>query len=600
MKEYDIRIRLKELTGSDGSFSLKDPVFYCAVKKALRKSGANPESSGDIVILKRSFDFRPGREPAVELKLSIGLGRRSASSGRIVPVNTNRMQPVIAGFGPAGIFCGLTLARAGLRPVILERGNDIDGRTEKVKRYWETGIIDENTNVQFGEGGAGAYSDGKLTTLVREKNRLGREVLETFVEFGAPEDILIDSHPHIGTDLLRNVVKNIRNEIIRLGGTVLFGAKLTGIGASGGSICRAVYETETGTSEIRTDAVFLAIGHGARDTFRMLLSSGISLSPKPMAVGFRIEHPQSLIDHIQYGEYAPLMSKKYPAIYKLSSRLAKSADISVPVAAGNPQAGQGNIRSAFTFCMCPGGYVVNASSEAGGLVTNGMSYSARDGVNANSAILVGVTPEDYLPYGSNSGSGNGNGNGPGGEFNDCNGDPLAGIVFQQAIEKKAFELTGSTGRLPMQKLKDFSRSVTEKYGRELSEFRKNGAISVGLPSRREGSAQFYENFTNQTCGAAEEADISGLFPSFINLSVLNGILEFDRRMAGFGDPEAILTAPETRSSCPVRILRDPVNLESISVQGLYPAGEGAGYAGGITSSAIDGIRAAESYISKLT
>ena len=578
MAEYDIRIKFKELAASDGNFRLEDPVFFGALKRALRKAGARQWKAGELAVLKRSFDFRPGREPALELKIRIG-EVQAAADASVANVQAYRTAepPVVVGFGPAGIFCGLTLARAGLRPVILERGDDIDRRTEKVRNFWDTGRLDPDTNVQFGEGGAGAYSDGKLTTLVKEKHRLGRDVLETFVEFGAPGDILIDPHPHIGTDLLKIIIKNIRNEIVRLGGTVIFGAKVTGFLQSGGRVSGVVYETVGGRTSVDADAVFLAIGHGARDTFGMLRDNGVSLSPKPMAVGLRIEHPQALIDSIQYGEYAPMLSKNYPAIYKLSSRLAKTAP-----GPGNGSSGSGGLRSVFTFCMCPGGFVVNASSEPGGLVTNGMSYSARDGVNANSALLVGVGPEDYLPYGSGV------------------NDPLAGVAFQRHFERKAFELTNSTGKLPMQRLKDFGESVFKRYGREISELKKSGDLSLGLPCRRESAGRFYDNFTNQTCGAAEEADIAGLYPPFITLSILNGISEFDGRMAGFGDPDTILTAPETRSSSPVRIDRDPGTFESVSMKSLYPVGEGAGYAGGITSSGIDGIRAAGSYLSKLT
>ncbi len=430
-----------------------------------------------------------------------------------------RHRPVVAGTGPAGLFAGLLLARYGYRPIILERGADVDTRTEKVRVFWQTGSLDPECNVQFGEGGAGTFSDGKLTTLIRDPRC--RLVIEEMFRAGAPEEITWSHKPHIGTDVLRTVVKNIRLKIEALGGEVWFNHRLTDISVADGRIRGVVVNDHI---NLDTGVLVLAIGHSARDTFAMLHRRGVPMGQKAFSVGLRVEHPQELIDRAQYKQFAG-HPKLGPSEYKLAYHSPGG-------------------RSAYTFCMCPGGTVVAAASEAGGLVVNGMSYQARDGFNANSALLVGVKPGDY---GSDH--------------------PLAGVEFQRRWEQKAFALGGGNYMAPVQLVGDFLN---------------------GRPSAGPGGV------TPTYTGRVLYTALDNCLPGYAVATLREALVHFDRKLRGFAMPEAVLTGVETRSSSPVRILRGEDGQSPVA--GLYPAGEGAGYAGGIMSSAVDGLRAAEQII----
>ena len=434
-------------------------------------------------------------------------------------------RPLVVGFGPAGMFAALILAQAGQYPIVIERGCDIDARTKDVYEFWNNRNLKIDSNVQFGEGGAGTFSDGKLNTGIKDLRC--RKVLEEFVSCGAPKESLYVAKPHIGTDKLKATVKNLRNKIISLGGEVKFGTKLVEILHSKGTIQGAVVESNGNKYEIITNNIILSIGHSARDTFKMIHNIGVDLKQKPFSVGVRIEHLQSMINDSQYGKFA-----KHPALglanYKLAIHLK-------------------NGRGVYTFCMCPGGSVVSASSESGMVVTNGMSEFARDKINANSAVLVGLNP---------------------GDFEDDN--PLTGVEFQRRIERNAFILGGENYNAPVQRLEDF---LNDKVTNNLGDV---------CPSYKPGY---------------KFANLSLLFPEYITSSLRMGIVEMDRYLKGFADRDTILTGPETRSSSPIRITRD-VSKQSISLKGLYPCGEGAGYAGGIISAAVDGISCAESIIYK--
>lgn len=433
-------------------------------------------------------------------------------------------RPVIVGTGPAGLFCGYFLAKHGYRPLMLERGRQVEKRQEDVEKFWREGVLDPDSNVQFGEGGAGTFSDGKLNTLVKDKYGRNREVLKIFVEAGAPEEILYEAKPHIGTDILRTVVRNLREQIIAWGGEVRFGAQVTDLCCQNGRVAGVVVN---GMETIACNALVLAIGHSARDTFEMLHERGIPMEAKSFAVGLRMEHPRRMIDRMQYGvEEHPLLPA---ANYKVTART-------------------GSGRGVYSFCMCPGGYVVNASSEAGMAVVNGMSYSGRDGTNSNSAIIVTVTPEDY-----------------------GDASPLAGIAFQRQLEERAYRL--GSGRIPTETYNDFRHAVTgESAGDSVIE-------------------RDYPGFVPAVKGAHCRAAVHEILPQALNEALVEGIDLIGQDMPGFADGGAWLSGVESRTSSPVRIMRDDTGQSAVS--GLYPCGEGAGYAGGITSAAMDGMLIAE-------
>ena len=487
-----------------------------------KRVGVNEDVISDYKILKKAIDAR--KKSDVHYVYTVCANTKKKINGfteykekkyKFPEVDIPKTRPVIVGSGPCGLFSGLMLAKAGAKPIIIERGADVDSRHKAVSKFWETGELCEKTNVQFGEGGAGTFSDGKLNSGINDERC--QFVLDTFHKFGAPEEITYTAKPHIGTDILRKVVKNIRVEIERLGGEVRFLNKLCGITAENGNVAGVLVENEDGTYEIKTDTVILAIGHSARDTYRMLDKMGIRMEQKNFSVGVRIEHCQEMINKSQYGDF---YDKLGAADYKLSAHFE-------------------NGRSAYTFCMCPGGEVVASASFYGGVVTNGMSNNARCGKNANSAVLVNVNTTDFPTS-----------------------EPLSGVDFQEEIEKKAFDLGGGNYFAPAQYVGDFlGTPVGEKVE----------------PTYKPG---------------VKFCEIGEIFPKFITETLKLAIKEFDRKLKGFASGCAVMTAPETRSSAPVRILRDKDSFMT-EIKGLYPAGEGAGYAGGIMSAAVDGIKVAE-------
>ena len=436
------------------------------------------------------------------------------------PKGLPKHRPVVVGFGPAGMFAALILAINGLCPIVLERGEDAVSRHEKVQHFFKTGELDTKSNIQFGEGGAGTFSDGKLNTGVN--NPRISWVLEQFVKAGAREDILFDTKPHVGTDVLLTVVQNIRQRIISLGGEVRFNAQVTDLYQENGAITGLQINSE---ETLTCDHVIFAIGHSARDTFCQLQTLGIPMEAKPFAMGVRIEHLQENIDKAQYGRHDPVLP---PADYKLVKHLDEE--------------------TVYTFCMCPGGYVVAAASEEGRCVTNGMSYADRDGVNANAALLVTLNPKDFPHEGA-----------------------LSGMEWQERIEETAFRVGGGNYHAPAQRVGDF-----------LAHTPSTGPGSV-QPTYRPGVTW---------------CDLHEVLPEKITRAIAEALPQLDGNLAGFADADSVLTAPETRSSSPVRIIRDE-SKQSIGLKGLYPAGEGAGYAGGIMSAAIDGIHCAESLMENL-
>nr|WP_315405842.1 NAD(P)/FAD-dependent oxidoreductase [uncultured Pseudomonas sp.] len=428
-------------------------------------------------------------------------------------------RPIVVGFGPCGIFAGLLLAQMGFKPIILERGKEVRQRTKDTWGLWRKSVLNPESNVQFGEGGAGTFSDGKLYSQIKDPKHHGRKVLHEFVKAGAPDEILYVNKPHIGTFRLTGMVENMRQQIEAMGGEVRFEQKVTDLISEGEQLTGVVLESG---EQLHSRHVILALGHSARDTFRMLHARGVFMEAKPFSIGFRIEHPQTLIDKARLGKYAG-----HPKLGAADYKLVYHAK---------------NGRSVYSFCMCPGGTVVAATSEPGRVVTNGMSQYSRNERNANSGIVVGITPEQDYP-----------------------GGPLAGIELQERLESLAYELGGSNYQAPAQLVGDFV---------------------AGKPSTALGSVE-----PSYKPGVSL-GDLALSLPAFAIEAIREALPAFDRQIKGYNLPDAVLTGIETRTSSPLRITRD-ASLQSLNLKGLFPAGEGAGYAGGILSAGVDGIRVAE-------
>lgn len=498
-----------------------------AYKKALKTSGVSDKEVRHWRILKYSVDAR--NKAQISKVYSIGLYVESYHKSRknVLVIEKEKQysyklsgdrpmnyRPVVVGFGPAGMFAAYLLAMNGFAPIIVERGDMVENRSRIVEEFWEKDELNLNCNVQFGEGGAGTFSDGKLNTGIKDKQNRIRFVLETFVKFGADEKILYDAKPHIGTDILKEIVSNMRKYIIEMGGTFYFNTSVVDISHKNNKISEIHLSNH---QTIKTEVCIFAIGHSARDTFQMLYDKGVHMEQKPFALGVRIEHKQTMINNSQYGfEDNRLGAASYKLTYKTSQN-----------------------RGVYSFCMCPGGFVVDSSSEERGKVVNGMSYSKRDGCNANSAIVVTVTPDDF------SGQ-----------------HPLAGIDYQRELESRAYEQ--GEGKIPVQLYSDFKNNIaTTKLG----------------------------NIIPQIKGKYKLSNLNTIFPNYIIEALIEGIDYFGKKIDGFSNDDVVLSAVETRTSSPVRIVRND-NFET-NIAGLIPAGEGAGYAGGITSAAIDGMKVFE-------
>jgi uncharacterized protein len=507
-----------------------------------------PEELIRFTVFRRSYDSRKKADiqlvytfdvelpPALEaalfkrFKKDVNIGPTPDTSYKFVvareraaPVATGGKRPIVIGFGPCGIFAALTLAQMGLNPIILERGKVVRERTKDTWGLWRKRELNPESNVQFGEGGAGTFSDGKLWSQVKDPKHYGRKVLDEFVKAGAPHEILYVSKPHIGTFRLVKVVEQMRETIVALGGEFRFESRVTDVHIENGQMRGVTYVNASGDSvQLDADHVVLSIGHSARDTFEMLFARGVYVEAKPFSLGFRIEHPQSIIDRARFGPSAgnPILGA---ADYKLVHHAS-------------------NGRSVYSFCMCPGGTVVAATSEEGRVVTNGMSQYSRNERNANAGIVCGITPQDYP------------------------GHPLAGIAFQRQWESRAYELGGQTYDAPGQLVGDFLAGVASKEFGEV------------LPSYKPG---------------VQLTDLATCLPDYAIAAIRESIPEFEKQIKGFASHDAVLTGVETRTSSPIRIKRHDDDLQSLNVRGLFPAGEGAGYAGGIMSAGIDGIRVAE-------
>ena len=525
---------------------LKLPISHSRqdlIKKAAKQLKISPVQIEEIEIIRQSLDARKKPELFYVYSVDCKVPKEKQILKKVNDNNimlsdlapyqfpqsgTEQLQhrPVIIGFGPAGLFCGYMLAKAGYAPLILERGQAVEERSQSVSEFWKTGKLNPESNVQFGEGGAGTFSDGKLNTLIKDKEGRGREVMRIFHEMGAPEEILYQQKPHLGTDVLVDIVRNMRKEIQNMGGEVRFSSKVTDISFENHKVSAVEIND---MEQIPCEVVILAPGHSARDTFAMLYERGVAMSEKSFAVGVRIEHPQSMINLSQYGQ------KEVPELGAASYKLTHTA---------------ANGHGVYSFCMCPGGHVVNASSEDGYLAVNGMSYQKRDSENANSALIVTVTPDDYASYGTMDIP-----------------NALRGVAFQRELEKRAFH--AGNGKIPVQ-----------TYG----DFRDN------KPSVQLGSIM--------PCmkGAYQLSNVRDIFPAFIGDAIEEGITAFGKKIKGYDQEDALISGVESRSSSPVRIHRTET-FES-EMGGFYPCGEGAGYAGGITSAAIDGMKVAEAIAKK--
>ncbi len=497
-------------------------------KEICKKLKIDNQDLLNYIMVKRSLDARKKPNVFYNCTLDVEVNKekkvlkrnKRVSSSKLLkyqyPEIKMKSSPIIVGMGPAGLFSAYILSELGLNPIVLERGEDVDARTLTVQDFWQKGILKLNSNVQFGEGGAGTFSDGKLTT--RSKDPRARKVLDVLVKHGAPEEILYMNKPHVGTDILKDVVRSMREYIIQNGGEVHFNSTVKNILIENNAVVGVSLEDNR---KFTSDNVILAIGHSARDTYEMLYELGLEIEQKPFAMGVRIEHHQSIIDKNQYGD---LEHRRFlgAADYKLTHQAS-------------------NGRSVYSFCVCPGGMVVASSSEEGGLVVNGMSEYARDQKNINGALLVQVKTEDFL-----------------------SDHPLAGVEFQRKYEKLAFKLGGSDYTAPSETVGSFLNDL-------------DNSISTISPSYKPSVVM---------------TSIQKCLPDFITEALKEGLVDFGKKIKGFDDKNAVLTAIESRSSAPIRMIRDRMSMES-NIYGLYPVGEGAGYAGGIVSSAIDGIKIAE-------